>query len=95
MRGHVVEACWPARVGLALLARDLRADARAGCRARSTLPQGTVANQVATDGRDRADRRPLFNEYLLAFEVTSVLLLAAIVGAVVLGKRTRRRAHAR
>ena len=30
---------------------------------------------------------PLFNEYLLAFEVTSVLLLAAVVGAVVLGKR--------
>ena len=30
---------------------------------------------------------PLFNEYLLAFEVTSVLLLAAIVGAVVLAKR--------
>jgi NADH:ubiquinone oxidoreductase subunit 6 (subunit J) len=30
---------------------------------------------------------PLFNEYLLAFEVTSVLLLAAVVGAVVLGRR--------
>ena len=30
---------------------------------------------------------PLFREYLLAFEVTSVLLLAAIVGAVVLAKR--------
>jgi NADH-quinone oxidoreductase subunit J len=30
---------------------------------------------------------PLFNEYLLAFEVTSVLLLAAIIGAVVLAKR--------
>ncbi len=30
---------------------------------------------------------PLFNEYLLAFELTSVLLLAAIVGAVVLSKR--------
>ena len=29
----------------------------------------------------------LFNQYLLAFEVTSVLLLAAIVGAVVLAKR--------
>ena len=29
----------------------------------------------------------LFTEYLLAFELTSVLLLAAIVGAVVLGKR--------
>jgi NADH-quinone oxidoreductase subunit J len=30
---------------------------------------------------------PLFREYLLAFEITSVLLLAAIVGAVVLAKR--------
>lgn len=30
---------------------------------------------------------PLFNEYLLAFEVTSILLLAAIIGAVVLAKR--------
>jgi NADH-quinone oxidoreductase subunit J len=30
---------------------------------------------------------PLFNVYLIPFEVTSVLLLAAIVGAVVLAKR--------
>jgi NADH-quinone oxidoreductase subunit J len=30
---------------------------------------------------------PLFREYLLAFEITSVLLLAAIVGAVILAKR--------
>jgi NADH-quinone oxidoreductase subunit J len=30
---------------------------------------------------------PLFREYLLAFEITSVLLLAAIIGAVVLAKR--------
>jgi NADH-quinone oxidoreductase subunit J len=30
---------------------------------------------------------PLFTEYLLAFEVTSVLLLAAVVGAVVLGRK--------
>jgi NADH-quinone oxidoreductase subunit J len=29
----------------------------------------------------------LFNEHLLAFELTSILLLAAIVGAVALGKR--------
>ena len=28
-----------------------------------------------------------FRQYLLAFELTSVLLLAAIVGAVVLAKR--------
>lgn len=30
---------------------------------------------------------PLFTEHLLAFELTSVLLLAAIVGAVAVGKR--------
>ena len=30
---------------------------------------------------------PMFNQYLLAFEVTSVLLLVAIVGAVVIGRR--------
>ncbi|HEX5436865.1 MAG TPA: NADH-quinone oxidoreductase subunit J [Gemmatimonadaceae bacterium] len=40
--------------------------------------QANVVNSIAA---------PLFNEYLLAFEVTSVLLLAAIVGAVVLAKR--------
>ena len=31
--------------------------------------------------------RPLFTVYLLPFEITSILLLAAIVGAVVLAKR--------
>ena len=31
--------------------------------------------------------KPLFNEYLLAFELTSVLLLVAILGAVVVGRR--------
>ena len=30
---------------------------------------------------------PLFTTYLLAFEVTSVLLLAAVIGAVALGRR--------
>ena len=30
---------------------------------------------------------PLFHEYLLAFEITSVLLLAAIIGAVALARR--------
>jgi NADH-quinone oxidoreductase subunit J len=32
---------------------------------------------------------PLFGQYLLAFELTSVLILVAIVGAVILGRRTR------
>jgi len=31
--------------------------------------------------------RPLFTVYLVPFEITSILLLAAIVGAVVLAKR--------
>jgi len=30
---------------------------------------------------------PLFDAYLIPFEITSLLLLAAIVGAVVLAKR--------
>jgi NADH:ubiquinone oxidoreductase subunit 6 (subunit J) len=30
---------------------------------------------------------PLFHQYLLAFELTSMLLLTAIVGAVVIGKK--------
>ena len=30
---------------------------------------------------------PLFREHLLAFELTSMLLLTAIVGAVVIGKK--------
>jgi NADH-quinone oxidoreductase subunit J len=33
--------------------------------------------------------RSLFTRYLLAFEVTSVLLVIAVVGAVVLARRTR------
>jgi NADH-quinone oxidoreductase subunit J len=41
-------------------------------------PSGNVVLDVAG---------PLFDAYLIPFEVTSVLLLAAIVGAVVLAKR--------
>ena len=33
--------------------------------------------------------RILFNEYLLPFEITSILLLAAMVGAVMLGKHSK------
>jgi NADH-quinone oxidoreductase subunit J len=46
--------------------------------ARTEKLEPGVINEVAA---------PLFREYLLAFEITSVLLLAAIVGAVVLAKR--------
>ena len=51
------------------------------------IPPDYMARQVELRGAIAPIAGPLFNEYLLAFEVTSVLLLAAIVGAVVLGKR--------
>ncbi|MES2179754.1 MAG: NADH-quinone oxidoreductase subunit J [Gemmatimonadota bacterium] len=57
------------------------------------LPENTIADQVAKTGAIAPLAGPLFHEYLLAFEVTSILLLAAIVGAVVLGKR-KERVHA-
>ncbi len=37
--------------------------------------------------------RSLFTRYLLAFEITSVLLVIAVVGAVVLARRTRQEAE--
>ncbi len=52
-----------------------------------TLPAGYVARQIEQTGAIAPIAAPMFREYLLAFEVTSVLLLAAVVGAVMLGKR--------
>ncbi len=66
-------------VGLAMLAEVL-------VLARAKLPpllDAPLANANVTT----AIAGPLFREYLLPFELTSVLLLAAIVGAVVLAKR--------
>jgi NADH-quinone oxidoreductase subunit J len=80
-------------VGLGILA-ELFTLTRARTPLNLTLPQGFAAQQVARDGAIAPLAAPLFNEYLLAFEVTSVLLLAAIVGAVVLGKQ-RGETHAR
>jgi len=51
------------------------------------LPPGTVAGAAATQGMVAAVAQPLFTVYLIPFEVTSLLLLAAIIGAVVLAKR--------
>jgi len=51
------------------------------------LPAGVLAQDFARDGAIAPIARPLFTEYLLAFELPSVLLLAAIVGAVILGRR--------
>jgi NADH-quinone oxidoreductase subunit J len=73
-------------VGLALLAQVF-ALTRARVPESLALRENAVADQVAATGAIAPVAGPLFHEYLLAFEVTSVLLLAAVVGAVVLGKR--------
>jgi NADH-quinone oxidoreductase subunit J len=51
------------------------------------LPPGTVAALQLQQGMVGAVATPLFDVYLVPFEIASVLLLAAIVGAVVLAKR--------
>lgn len=76
-------------IGLALLAQVF-AVTRARLPEALTLPENALAGQFARTGAIAPLAGPLFNEYLLAFEVTSVLLLAAVVGAVVLGKRKER-----
>ena len=73
-------------VGLALLAQ-VAALSRARMPERLTIEPGAIAAQVAREGAIAPIARPLFTEYLLAFELTSILLLTAIVGAVVLGRR--------
>ena len=51
------------------------------------LPPGMIAAAQARQGMVGAVATPLFDAYLIPFEIASLLLLAAIVGAVVLAKR--------
>lgn len=53
---------------------------------RQRLPEQTLP-PVPREDVIGAVASPLFREYLLPFEITSVLLLAAIIGAVLLAKR--------
>ena len=73
-------------VGLAMLAQVF-AVTKARTAITLTLPAGFIAKQIDQTGAIAPIAAPLFNEYLLAFEVTSVLLLAAVVGAVLLGRQ--------
>ncbi len=45
------------------------------------------AAPVVDSGSVQAVGRALFTDYLLAFEITSVLLLAAVIGAITLAKK--------
>ncbi len=51
------------------------------------VPVPQLGERAAEFGTTRAVGMLLFTEYLLPFEIASVLLLAAIVGAVILAKR--------
>jgi NADH-quinone oxidoreductase subunit J len=75
-------------LGLALLAQVM---ALAGKRIPEPFTPGGGYDPVAVKnlGAVGSIAQPLFNEYLLAFELTSILLLVAIVGAVVIGRRKR------
>jgi NADH-quinone oxidoreductase subunit J len=50
---------------------------------RFSMPKGPAAEVGTVEAVGRA----LFTDYLLAFEITSVLLLAAVIGAIALAKR--------
>ncbi len=73
-------------VGIALLAMVFSMT-RARVPESLRLPAGYTAQQIATTGAITPIAGPLFTEFLLAFEITSVLLLAAIIGAVALARR--------
>jgi NADH-quinone oxidoreductase subunit J len=51
----------------------------------------TVIDGVTVLGNTQAVGWMLYRDYLLPFEIASVLLLVAMIGAVVLGKRTMER----
>jgi NADH-quinone oxidoreductase subunit J len=72
---------------LGVLVRVIRAEGFASQTAAYPLPAGELARLQEARGAVGMLAEPLFRQYLIPFEVTSVLLLAAIVGAVVLAKR--------
>ena len=70
-----------------LMYAQLRALPGAGPPTLIRLPEGTMAALQEQQGMVQTVARPLFSDYLIPFEITSILLLAAVVGAVVLAKR--------
>ena len=74
-------------LGLALVA-ELMALSRGGVAYNFSLPAAPKGEVLAGPaGVIGPIAAPLFREYLLAFELTSVLLLVAIIGTVVLAKK--------
>ncbi|MDP9204184.1 MAG: NADH-quinone oxidoreductase subunit J [Gemmatimonadota bacterium] len=72
-------------IGLGLLS-EIMVIARTRLPQQLVVPRGFNEQQLAKLNAVGTIAEPLFREYLLAFELTSVLLLVAIAGAVVLGR---------
>jgi len=82
--------CFLVTGGIAgILAFTLRDPAAA-----ETMPlaagEAAFADSLAEHGAVGVIARPLYTDYVLAFEVTGILLLVAIVGALAIGKRSVR-----
>jgi len=91
-RGGPTDIKGPVGLGIAallagLMYAQLRTLPGAGPPALIRLPEGTMAALQEQQGMVQTVARPLFSDYLIPFEITSILLLAAVVGAVVLAKR--------
>jgi NADH-quinone oxidoreductase subunit J len=72
-------------IGLGLLS-EIMVIARTKLPEQLVVPRGFNEQQLQKLNAVGTIAEPLFREYLLAFELTSVLLLVAIAGAVVLGR---------
>ena len=78
-------------VGLCVLALPLLALASTDGEATGARPAATDANAIQAGVADIAQLgESLFTTYLFAFEVTAVLLVIAVVGAVVLARKVKR-----
>jgi len=75
----------PVAVGLALL---LAAEAAYLLFVRGATP-GVIPQPIESFGSPQEVGQALFTQYLLPFEITSVLLLVAMVGAIVLTRREK------
>ncbi len=88
LRGHRIAALV---VGLGILALPLLAIASTDGEATGARPAADATNRVEAGVVDIDQLgRSLFTDYLFAFEITSVLLVIAVIGAVVLSRKVKR-----
>jgi NADH-quinone oxidoreductase subunit J len=82
--GHTLQRICGVALGFSLLYNVGSAVSRGPLRG---MMGAYPAAQVEAEGHTRVLAKLLFTDFLLPFEITSVLLLVAIIGAVVLAKK--------